>query len=174
MSVDWDDVSGADSYQVRWREGVRGTQLNDGVSVTASQATITVAATGEWIVKVFACQAADCGRGTSTRFEVEAAPPQPPATPTGLTVSTTAGSLNAALDWDDAAGADDYLVRWRLAGPGQDLNDGVRPTSSATSVSVAAVGRYVVRVQACNEAGCSGSVAREFTVEAAQPPTKPT
>ena len=197
VSVDWDDVAGADSYKVRWREGVRGTKLNEGISVTASRATITVADYGEWIVKVFACNGATCGRGKSARFQVEALPepasdpttetapesttepapeatPEPtveiPAKPTGLEADTTAGSLEVLVDWDDVSGADDYRVRWRRHGPGQALNAGVSPTSSNETITVAGYGRWVVRVEACNTAGCSSPAAAGFTVETAPEP----
>ena len=99
---------------------------------------------------------------------------QPPARPTGLTVDTELGSLDAAVDWDDVAGADDYLVRWRLSGPGNPLNDGVRPTSSHTDITVADDGSWVVRVQACNNAGCSAAAAQRFTVEPAPEPAPTT
>ena len=36
-----------------------------------------------------------------------------PASPSGLGVSIEPGSLAVSVDWDDVAGADDYLVRWR-------------------------------------------------------------
>ena len=201
VSVDWDDVAGADSYKVRWREGVRGTKLNEGISVASSQADITVADYGEWIVKVFACNGATCGRGKSARFQVEALPepasdpttetapesttepapeatPEPvveiPAKPTGLGTGTTAGSLDVSVDWDDVTGADDYRVRWRRHGPGQALNAGVSPTSSNETITVAGYGRWVVRVEACNTAGCSSPAAAGFTVEAApEPPAVP-
>ena len=74
VTVDWNDTPGADSYEVRWREGVRGTQLNEPVSVTTSKAEITVADYGEWVVKVSACNEAGCGPGQPTRFHVETAP----------------------------------------------------------------------------------------------------
>ncbi|MCY4554963.1 MAG: hypothetical protein OXF79_00950 [Chloroflexi bacterium] len=52
-----------------------------------------------------------------------------PAKPTKLSVATEQGSLDVSADWDDVAGAEDYLVRWRPK-DGQ-LNDGVRVASSA-------------------------------------------
>ena len=61
-------------------------------------------------------------------------------------------------------GADEYLVRWRPAGPDQQLNEGLEPTSSTAAITVDEDGDYVVRVQACNEAGCGGAVAERFTV----------
>ncbi|MCY4415902.1 MAG: fibronectin type III domain-containing protein, partial [Chloroflexi bacterium] len=75
-----------------------------------------------------------------------------PARPTGLRVATEPSSLDVSADWDDVAGADDYLVRWRPK-DGQ-LNDGVRVTSSSAAVTVADYGRWVMRVRACNDAGC--------------------
>ena len=115
---------------------------------------------------------------------VLAAPPAPspvhaqestqvPTKPAGLAVTATAGSLDVDVDWDDVDGAADYLVRWRLAGPGQALNAGVRPSSSSTQITVAAHGTWVVRVQACNDAGCGGATASQFQVTAPPPPAKP-
>ena len=95
--------------------------------------------------------------------------PDPPAKPAGLTATATAGSLDVSVDWDDVAGADDYLVRWRLRGSGQDLNDGVRPTSSETQITVTGLGSWVVRVEACNDAGCGTASAVRFDVEQAPP-----
>ena len=75
---------------------------------------------------------------------------QVPAKPAGLSVETEQGSLDVSLDWDDVDGVTFYWVRWRLSGPGHDLNDGVRPTSSTATITVADYGTWVVRVQACN------------------------
>ena len=176
-SVDWDDTANATSYTVRWREHAQGAQLNDGVSVTTSDASITVADYGEWVVNVWACTQHGCGDSESARFQVEPAPeptptptpeptptptptptatpePEPPAKPTGLQVSTEPGSLDVSADWDDVAGADDYLVRWRAAGPDQELNQGLRVQSSGAEITVKDYGDWVVRVEACNKAGC--------------------
>ena len=81
VSVDWNDVSGATSYLVRWRPAGSGHALNDGAAVTVSNAVITVAETGRWVVRVEACDAEDrCGRGTTQSFEVKPAP-EPTPTP---------------------------------------------------------------------------------------------
>ena len=39
-----------------------------------------------------------------------------PAKPTGLQVDTQQGSLDVSVSWNDVAGTDDYLVRWRAKG----------------------------------------------------------
>ena len=72
---------------------------------------------------------------------------QPPAEPTGLLVSTTAGSLDVSVDWDDVEGANEYRLRWRVAGPDQELNEGITTTSSEAVITVSGYGEWVVRVE---------------------------
>ena len=92
-----------------------------------------------------------------------------PPKPSGLSVATEQGSLDVSADWDDVEGADDYLVRWRPNG--ERLNEGVRAQSSSAAITVAAYGEWVVRVQACNDAGCGKPAAQRFSVEPAPEPT---
>ena len=82
VSIDWNDVSGATSYVVRWREHGAGNDLNTGITVDDSNATITVEDAGEWVVRVQACNGNGCGRGAAKRFTVTAAEPEPTPTPT--------------------------------------------------------------------------------------------
>ena len=195
VSVDWDDVAGADSYLVRWREAGSGNQLNAGVRPSASETTITVADYGEWVVRVQACNDAGCGKPLAKKFKVEAVPesttdhptptptaeptpvatPEPrdsvPAVPTGLQISTEQGSLGVTLDWNDVDEAAEYWVRWRVAGPGNKLNDGTKETSSSAGITVTGFGEWVVRVQACNDAGCGHPVSKRFNVESVPEPT---
>ena len=77
-----------------------------------------------------------------------------PAKPAGLSVVTEQGSLDTSVEWDEVDGVGEYLVRWRLSGPGHKLNEGVRVESSSAAVTVDDYEEYVVRVQACNDAGC--------------------
>ena len=50
--------------------------------------------------------------------------------PSGLQVSTERASLDVPMDWDDVDGAASYWVRWRVAGPGNKLNEGIGVQSS--------------------------------------------
>ena len=61
--------------------------------------------------------------------------------PAELRVSTERGSLDVALSWDDVEGADYYLVRWRVAGPGNELNDGISVQTSDAVITVSALRR---------------------------------
>jgi len=100
--------------------------------------------------------------------------PQPqvevPGRPAGLHVTTEQGSLSVGLDWDDVDGASGYRVRWRRAGPGHQLNEGVQPGTSEATITVADYGEWVVRIEACNEAGCGPPLAQRFGVKAAPDP----
>ena len=81
--------------------------------------------------------------------------------PAALQVAAERGSLDVALDWDDVDGAGSYWVRWRVSGPGKKLNDGVHVQSSDAVITVRRYGEWVVRVQACNDAGCGAPSRKE-------------
>ena len=183
MSLDWDDVVGATHYLVRWRSVDDGSKLNEGVEVQSSDAGITVDGYGEWRVRVQACNDAGCGQPLAKSFEVEPAagstpeptpeatpeptpeaPSGPPAKPTGLDVTTQEGSLDVSVDWDNVDGATHYLVRWRAAGPGNELNGGVEAQSSTAQIGVDEYGEWVLRIEACNSAGCGPHNALRFAV----------
>ena len=92
-----------------------------------------------------------------------------------MLAETEAGSLDVSLDWDDVDGATDYRVRWRGATSGEGLNEGVEVESSDAEITVADYGKWLVRVQACNNAGCGSPVSSRVTVEpAADPAPSPT
>ena len=93
--------------------------------------------------------------------------------PTKLWASTERGSLDVALDWDDVDVAASYSVRWRVAEPGNRLNDGINVQSSDAVITVASYGEWVARVQACNDMGCGAPVVTKFTVEP-EPTATPT
>ena len=93
-----------------------------------------------------------------------------PDRPTGLAVTTQAGTLDVGVDWDDVDGASSYLVRWRLAGEGNPLNEGEGVELSEATITVEGHGRWVVRVEACNDAGCGLGAAKHFTTRPAPEP----
>ena len=110
--------------------------------------------------------------GTVENVAPVTAPEPVPGRPTGLQVAAQPGSLDVSVDWNDVEGATSYLVRWRAAGPENDLNEGVEAQSSETTITVAGYGQWVVRVEACNDTGCGPSVARTVDVEQL-PPGRP-
>ena len=95
----------------------------------------------------------------------------PPAKPTGLSVSTEQGSQVVSVNWDDVEGSREYWVRWRLVQPDNKLNEGVKVESSSAAITVDDYGEWVVRIQACNDAGCGKPLAQRFEIETASEPT---
>ena len=132
VSVDWDDVSGASHYWLRWRESGSGSELNEGVAVLPSEAVIAVSVYGEWVARLQACNDSGCGAPAVSRFTVEPEPtvtPTPESTPTPdpeptATPAPAALRLAPALDadgrmtrafnasWDAVAGAASYTLDW--------------------------------------------------------------
>ena len=87
-----------------------------------------------------------------------------PGQPARLRVHTVEGSLSVTAVWEDVAGADDYHVQWRAFGPDELLNDGGRVEESQAEITVAGYGVWVLRVRACNAAGCGRPESKRFTV----------
>lgn len=81
VTLDWDDVDGADSYWVRWRVSGPGKKLNEGVYVQSSGAEITVRRYGEWVARVQACDDAGCGAPAAKKFRAKKPRATPKATP---------------------------------------------------------------------------------------------
>ena len=97
--------------------------------------------------------------------------PEPvrPVRPAGVSISTQPGSLDVSVDWRDVAGATSYLARWREGGAGNRLNEGVEVQSSDADITVSDYGKWVVRVEACNSAGCGPGNSKRFEVELSKP-----
>ncbi len=70
------------------------------------------------------------------------------------------------VDWDDVPGATHYSIRLRKADPGNPL--GAPRQAQSSFIRIAGFANddeeWVVRVEACNDAGCGLGAARRFTV----------
>ena len=148
---------------------------DSGVSATSGALTVT------WVEVPPTPTATSIPEPKSTPTPLPAATPipEPTATPTsepavpipdepaGLSVSATPGSLEVSVDWDDVPGASYYWVRWRVSGSGSELNEGVAVLPSEAVIAVSDYGEWVVRAQACNDAGCGAPAVSRFSVDAA-------
>ena len=104
---------------------------------------------------------------TATPEPTPESTPGPLGAPTGLQADTEPGSLDVLVSWDEMPGAASYLVRWRVVAKGSRLNQGVTSQSASATITVAGYGKWVVRVEACNAAGCGAASAIGFEVEPA-------
>ncbi len=60
ISARWDEVEGATSYKLRWRQADGQFEAANAVTVTDTSATITVSGYGQWDVQLQACNDAGC------------------------------------------------------------------------------------------------------------------
>ena len=182
VSLDWDDVEGADTYLVRWRSVDNKEKLNVGVRVESSEAAVTMADYGDWVARVEACNDAGCGGPRARKFTVEPPPeptptpeptPEPedsvPEGPANLEVSAAAGELDITATWDALEGATSYKLSWRRAGGAFEAANVATVSDSSAAITVSSYGRWEVRVQGCNDAGCGPEASR--TVHATAPLT---
>ncbi len=180
VSLNWDDVSGATSYNLRVDEkppNWDGSCLAPDrcLSPTSSAYAFTgiFGKTYNWWVH--SCNAYGC-TGAAT-FGTEVACTAPPAAPTNLSASCPAPGTTATVSWTNGSGATTHNVRinntangWNGSctspNPGDFCFDNA---SSPKGFSSAAGATYGWWVDACNSAGCTTGSGTNFTC--AQTPT---
>jgi Metallo-peptidase family M12/Secretion system C-terminal sorting domain/Fibronectin type III domain len=164
-TISWAAVSGATSYNLRYRTGT-GTWTN--VHQTGISKVLTTLAPGT--VYQFEVQsicsnfAIDCPYSATVTFTTL---PNCCGTPTGFAVTPTVDG--ATISWTAVAGATSYNFRYRLASGGTVTN-GSTTLTSITVTGLAAATAYQYQVQAvCNNlaTNCPYSVAATFTTLAA-------
>ena len=165
IRASWDSVhESVSSYEILYRasDGQGGRRRVD-----ATEANISVPSYGSWEVQVAPC-AQYCHPFTDV--VTVSVRRTPPVAPTGITLSQDpAGSLRLLVGSDTVTDADNYKIRWREAGPGNELNAGITVSDLGTDqsgnpvaafthpITVSGYGTWVVRVDACNEEGCTGA-----------------
>ena len=111
----WDSVEGADSYKLRWRQSGGEFAAGNAITVTDTQATITVSGYGEWEARLQACNDDGCGPEVSQTVDVVV-----PAIWLNLaSARSTEGQVRPrtfAASWDPVEGASSYTLSWRRAG----------------------------------------------------------
>ena len=155
VSVDWDDVDGADDYLVRWRRHGPGQELNEGVRTKSSEAEITMGDYGRWVVRVEGCNGAGCGLGASRAVLLQQAKPDRPQ---NLAVSARPEEMEITASWGEADRATSYVVRWRRPDGGFESGNKVTTTNARAAITVSDYGQWTVRVEGCNDAGCGPGV----------------
>ena len=157
VTLGWDAVDGADSYQLwRWRDGV-WTQLGGALTATTYTDGALAAATQYWYITR---AVTDAGPGP---WSNQVSIPPPPT----LTASA-AGASSVMLAWDAVDGADSYqLWRWRNGVWTQLDNAGDPRGLSYTDANVSLGQRYWYTVAAVI-AGHLGAWS-EFTLVALTP-----
>jgi hypothetical protein len=86
-----------------------------------------------------------------------------PAKPTGLTLTQVSPGHNISVAWDAVEDSDNYKIRWRAADA--SLGDPIYATTTQATIQLDEYGDWVVRVEACNDAGCSKPASKTITTE---------
>ena len=79
----------------------------------------------------------------------------PPDQPSVLVLSVEPGTTNVAVNWDPVITAASYKVQWRLRGESFVSDAQQTTTESDAEIALPGQGNWVVRVEACNDHGCS-------------------
>ncbi|MDE0440222.1 MAG: SwmB domain-containing protein [bacterium] len=82
-----------------------------------------------------------------------------PGPPANFEVSAEPGELGLSATWDAAEGATSYKLAWRQADGDFRPDDETTVTDTEVTVPVSGHGRWAVRLQGCNRAGCGPEVA---------------
>ena len=130
---------------------------------------IVVPTLGEYQVRVRACHFTAgsntvCDDSAVATVQVGAVP----AKPTGLELTQAAHpNHDINVTWDAVEDADNYKIRWRAEDA--SLGDPIFATTTQATVALDKYGAWVVRVEACNDAGCGKPASKTITTSILPP-----
>ena len=149
IAATWDALEGATSYRLRWQQAGGEFEPDDEITVTDTEATITVSSYGQWEIRLQACNDAGCGPEASQTVELSSLHP-----PANFQVSAQLGQLDLWAQWDAVAGATSYKLRWRQGDGELEPANAITVTDTSATITVSGYGEWEVRLQACDDARC--------------------
>ncbi len=114
-------------------------------------------------MRLEACSEVGCSSGVTQALSTR------PSRPTNRSVSSEPGETELTATWGADSGATSYLVKWRSPDGGFAADAETTTTGTSATFAVPGHGRWVVRVQGCNQGGCGRGVARTVTATPAAP-----
>ena len=107
----WDAVDGATSYRLRWRQSGGEFTAANAITISDTNAAITVSGYGEWEVRVQGCDDNGCGGEVSSTVKLVV-----PVVWLSLEPARDAAEQirpgTIAASWDPVPGAASYTLRW--------------------------------------------------------------
>ena len=91
----------------------------------------------------------------------------PPRAPQNFAVRVQRGQLDLSATWDAAEGATSYKLRWRQVGGEFEAADATTVSDTKATITVSGYGEWEVRLQGCNDAGCSPEASSTASVDKA-------
>ena len=179
ISVSWDasprEKTGV-RYQVFYRQSGTSAWTDASTpysrpagSATYSSNPIAVPTLGKYQVRVRACHFTVgsntvCDNSAAATVQVGAVP----AKPTGLKLKQAAHpNHDIHVTWDAVEDTDNYKIRWRAEDA--SLGDPMFATTTQATVPLDEYGAWVVRVEACNDAGCGKPASKTITTSILPP-----
>ena len=135
VSATWDAVDGVTSYKLRWRQTGGEFEAANAVTVSETEATVTVSGYGEWEVRVQACNHSGCGSEASGTVEAIAS--------SGLSLAPARDSegnvrpKTITATWDAVDGASSYRLSWRRVGVDNPAQAQAQPDAAGQTRAVA-------------------------------------
>ncbi|MFC2083397.1 hypothetical protein ACFLSG_05130, partial [Candidatus Bipolaricaulota bacterium] len=153
VSVTWDSVSGATSYDVQRATSSGGTYSSIGTTggTTMDDNTATPGAT--YYYKVSASNA--CGSSALSDWDAGSRTTAP-SSPTGLAASDGSSCDHVTIDWGSVAGATEYAVYRATSSGGTYSSIGSTASTSYNDSSASAGTTYYYKVSATATCGSSG------------------
>nr|WP_281272223.1 cadherin-like beta sandwich domain-containing protein [Paenibacillus flagellatus] len=167
VTLNWDAVTGADSYTIYQYEGTSAPADENGwvlVQASVTSATYTVTGLTNGTSYAFAVNAVGAG-GTSGFSAATVSTPTvalPPAPSVPANLSSIAGDRQVTLNWDAVTGADSYTIyQYEGTSAPADENGWVLVQASVTSATYTVTGltngtSYAFAVKAVGTGGTSG------------------
>ena len=170
VTIGWNAVAGATSYNVQFRTSPTGTFSSAGTGITGTSFVHTGRTNGTTYYYVVNAVNAN---GTSANSTQVSATPTAPATPPGAPVglAATPGNTQVSLSWNPSSGATSYTVKSRTStsDPYTVLSSTVTGTSYVHAGLTNGTTYYYV-VSAANSAGGSGDSAEVSATPTLPPP----
>ena len=107
----WDEVAGATSYKLRWRQSGEEFQAANAIAVTGgAMGVVTVSGYGQWEVRAQGCNDDGCGPEASSTVDLVPAASLRLARPLDSEGQVRPRTITAT--WDAVADAASYTLRW--------------------------------------------------------------
>ncbi len=111
----WDDVAGATSYKLRWRQSGGEFQAANAITVTGgAMGVVTVSGYGEWEVRAQGCNDDGCGPEASATVDV--VPAASLSLARAVDAQGQAQPRTITATWDAVEDAASYTLRWQRLG----------------------------------------------------------
>ena len=155
----WNEVEGATSYRLRWREDGEEFEADNAATVSVAILAVTVSGYGQWEVRAQGCS--DDGCGPEAAVTVDVVPEASLSLERAVDDQGQVRPRTLSANWDPVERAASYLLRWWPAN--EDPPATAQQSSDASQAR--SIGRRGANTQTSNQLTVpAGRTGVEFTV----------